>query len=126
MAKGIKPLPFDRKGGMLAINRRMLNSPAFMSLRAQQKVLIFLLHEQWRNDKPIAYSVREAAEKIPCKLNTACKAFAVLAERGFICCVELSQFNSRHGSRAREWRITWMPFNYDAPTNDWEQWRPNN
>jgi hypothetical protein len=126
MGKKRKSLPFDRNGGTLAINRRMLNSPAFMSLTAQQKVLILLLHEQWRNDKAVAYGVREAAEKIPCKLNTACKAFAALAERGFICCVELSQFSSRHGSRAREWRITWMPFCDHPPSNDWEQWQPDN
>jgi hypothetical protein len=126
MAKKRKQPPFDRNGGTLVINRRMLNSPAFMSLTAQQKVLILLLHEQWRNDKAIAYGVREAAEKIPCKPNTACKAFAALADRGFICCVELSQFSSRHGSRAREWRITWMPFCDRPPSNDWEQWQPDN
>ncbi len=63
MAKNRTKLPFDTRGGVLAINRRMLNSAAYESLHAYQKVLILLLHEQWRNDRPVGYSVREAAQK---------------------------------------------------------------
>lgn len=122
MSRKNKALPFDKNGGTLAINRRMLSSSAYKSLTSHQKVLILLLQEQWRNDKAVAYSVREAAAKIPCKPNTACKAFGALVECGFIVCTELSEFNSRTGSKAREWRLTWMPFDSKPPSNDWEKW----
>lgn len=127
MAKNRKQaLPFDKRGGVIAVNRRMLNSPAYLSLTPQQKVLLILLQEQWRNDRPVAYGVREAAAKIPCNANTASKAFKALQSRGFIECVEQSQFNSRTGSKAREWRLTWLPFMDKKPTNEWEEWSNEN
>jgi DNA-binding transcriptional regulator YhcF (GntR family) len=61
---------------------------------------------QWRNDRPVVYGVREATQKIGCTVNTACKAFKILQERGFIVCVNESFFNSKTGSKAREWRLT--------------------
>ena len=71
MSKKKKALPFDKQGGVLAINRRMLNSDAYTTLKPYDKVLLLLLHEQWRNERPVAYSVREAEKKIPCNIKTA-------------------------------------------------------
>jgi len=98
MAKKKNALPFDKRGGTIAINRNLLNSTVYMTLKPVDKVLMLLLHEQWRNDKPVAYGVREAAKKIHCNINTASKAFETLQHCGFIECVEESQFNSRIGS----------------------------
>lgn len=116
-----KPLPFDKKGGVLVINRRLLNSDAYAGLKPVDKVLMLLLHEQWRNQRPVGYSVREAAAKIPCNANTAMDSFKKLQKIGFIVCVEQSQFNSKLGSRSREWRLTWLPYLDKEPTNDWEK-----
>lgn len=110
----------------MVVSRAMRESPAYQSMPATAKVLMDLLHLQWRNDKPVAYGVREAGQKIGCKPETAGKAFNVLQERGFIVCFEQSLFNSKTGSKAREWRLTWMPFDYKNPTHDWEKWRPEN
>jgi len=123
MSKKKKALPFDKRGGVLAINRRMLNSDAYKTLKPYDKVLLLLLHEQWRNERPVAYSVREAEKKIPCNIKTASKSFNKLQEVGFIVCKEQSLFNSRTGSKAREWRLTWLPYQDNEPTNDWEKWR---
>jgi len=79
------------------------------------------MQEHWRNDKPVSYGVREAAEKISCDVKTARKAFVMLREQGFITCVDESLFNSRTGSKARNWRLTWMPYMDKSPTNDWEK-----
>ncbi|MDD5578139.1 MAG: hypothetical protein PHY16_02520 [Methylobacter sp.] len=49
-----------------------------------------------------------------------------LQERGFIVCHGESLFNSKTGSKAREWRLTWMPFECKTPTHDWEKWQPKN
>ena len=126
MSKKKRSLPFDKRGGTLAINRRILKSDAYKVLKPYDKVLLLLLHEQWRNERPVAYGVREAEAKIPCNIKTASKSFKTLQEVGFIVCVEQSLFNSRTGSRAREWRLTWMPYLDKAPTNEWEKWRPGN
>ncbi|MGZ4958712.1 MAG: hypothetical protein ACXV7J_05630 [Methylomonas sp.] len=125
MAKKNKlKLGFDKRGGVLAVSRAMRESDAYESMPSTAKVLMDLLHLQWRNDRPVAYGVREAAEKIGCTPNTAGKAFKILHERGFIVCVNESFFNSKSGSKAREWRLTWMPFECRNPTHDWEKWQP--
>jgi hypothetical protein len=38
-----------------------------------------------------------------------------LRERGFIACDAESLFNSKAGSKAREWRLTGLPFDYKNP-----------
>jgi len=114
-------IPFDRDGGTLAINRRLLNSEAYTVLKPVDKVLMLLLHEQWRNEKPVSYGVREAAKKIHCNVNTAAKSFKALEDAGFIRCVGLSNFNSKLGSKARDWRLNWLPYMSKYPTNEWEK-----
>lgn len=99
----------------------MLNSEACQSLKPVEKVLILLLHEQWRNDRPVSYGVREASKKIPCSTNTAGKSFKNLTDLGFIECVEESSFNSRLGSRARDWHLTWLPYLGNSPKNTWDK-----
>jgi len=126
MSKKKNALPFDKRGGTIAINRNLLNSTAYKELKPVDKVLMLLLHEQWRNDRPVAYGLREASKKIHCSINTASKAFETLRQRGFIECVEESQFNSRAGSKARDWRLTWLPYLNKAPSNEWEKWKPEN
>ncbi len=108
----------------MAVSRAMRESLAYVSMPATAKVLMDLLHLQWRNNRLVGYGVREAAQKIGCTPNTATKAFKILQERGFIVCEEQSLFNSKMGSKAREWRLTWMPFEYAKPSHDWEKWQP--
>ncbi len=126
MARKKPKLGYDQRGGVLAVSRAMRESFAYESMPPVAKVLMDLLQLQWRNDKPVAYGVREAAKKIGCKPDTVGKAFKILRERGFIVCVNESMFNSRTGSKTREWRLTWMPFEWNYPTHDWEKWQPQN
>lgn len=125
MADRKKPkLGYDRRGGVLVVSRAMRESPVYETMPANAKVLMDLLQLQWRNDRPVAYGVREAAKKIGCKPETAGKAFKILQEHGFIVCANESLFNSRTGSKTRDWRLTWMPFMNKDPTHDWEKWQP--
>ena len=119
-------LEFDRRGGVMVVTRAMRESYAYATMPPEAKVLMDLLHMQWRNERPVAYGVREAANKIGCAVNTASKSFNLLKERGFIICENESLFNSKTGSKAREWRLTWMPFEYQKPTHDWEEWNAKN
>lgn len=122
MAKRKKSaLPFDSRGGTLVLLRRMIESPAWLSLTAQAKALLLLMQVHWRPDEPVAYGVREAMEKIPCAKGTAQRAFTELQQGGFIQVVDLSLFNSREQSRTRTWRLTWMPWQGREPSNEWEK-----
>jgi hypothetical protein len=123
MAKKKPKLAFDQRGGVMAVSRAMRESLAYLSMPASTKVLMDLLQLQWRNDRLVGYGVRESAQKIGCTPNTAAKAFKILQERGFIVCEEQSLFNSKTGSKAREWRLTWIPFEYAKPSHDWEKWQ---
>ena len=120
MAHKIK-IPFDRRGGVCVLSRRMLNHENYLTLSAQAKVLIMLMHEQWRDEKEVDYGIREASEKIPCSRVTAAKAFNMLSERGCIVLVDESMFSSRTESKTRTWRLTWMPWLSKNPTHKWEK-----
>lgn len=124
MAKKKPRLGYDSRGGVLAVSREMRESYVYESMPATAKVLMDLLQMQWRNDRPVGYGVREAAQKIGCHNDTAAKAFKTLCERGFIVCHAESLFNSKTGSKSREWRLTWMPFEGRNPTHNWEKWQP--
>lgn len=117
-------LKFDGRGGVMVVSRAMRESYTYESMPASAKVLMDILHLQWRNERAVAHGVREAAKKIGCTPSTASKAFKILQERGFIICEKESLFNSKSGSKTREWCLTWMPFECRNPSNDWEKWQP--
>ena len=119
-------IPFDKRGGVLVLSRFMLNHMNYLTLSPQAKVLIQLMHEQWRDEKEVDYGIREASKKIPCSRVTAAKAFKSLRERGFIVLVDESMFSSRTNSKSRTWRLTWMPWLSRKPTNKWEKWSDEN
>lgn len=121
MGKKKNPLPFDRRGGRIVVQRRLLESDAYLELSAQAKVLMSLMQIHWRPDKPVAYGVREAQQKIPCAKVTAQKAFSELVEAGFIVKVDESLFIDRTQSKSRTWRLTWLPWTNKPPTNNWEK-----
>jgi len=114
-------LPFDRRGGLITQRVQLIQSAEHSSLSPQSKVLMQLMHTHWRNDKPVDYGVREAQDKIPCGRKKAMEAFRELQTKGFIVMVDESLFNSRTHSKARTWRLTWLPYMDIEPTNDWEK-----
>lgn len=114
-------LPFDRRGGTIVIQRRLLSSPAYLALTAQAKVLLTLLHRHWTATGPVGFGVRQAEEEIPCSRTLAMRAFKELEKAGFIVLVDDSLFCSRTKSKTRTWRLTWLPcWRNREPTNDWE------
>jgi hypothetical protein len=89
------------------------------------------------NNGTIGYSVREAEEAGVMDADTAVKAFRILQERGFLRVGRDSHFTTkvlanghginRTGTRAREWRITFLPGpNDEKPTLDFLRWEPAN
>jgi len=67
------------------------------------------------------YGIREAAEKLGVDRRIAMRAFKELQTAGFIRLADESLFNSRTGSKARSWVLTWLPYRDRPPTNDWER-----
>jgi hypothetical protein len=121
MSRKKSTLDFDHRGGRQTIQGVILMSEKWLKLSPQAKVLITLMQRHWDNYKEVAYGVREAQEKIPCAKSTAQKAFKQLEEAGFI--KQMSEhvfYDKRSKRKARTWRLTWMPFESRAPTNDWE------
>jgi hypothetical protein len=115
-------LPFDKAGGVVAIQRRMLSSPAYLGLSAQAKVLMTLMQRHWTPAGPVGFGVRQAEKEIPCSRRLAMRVFDELVEAGFLVMIDESLFCSRSESKTRTWRLTWMPcWNNRAPTNDWER-----
>jgi hypothetical protein len=124
MAKQKSKLPFDGKGGTVVIQRRLLASEAYLKLTPYAKVLIHLIHRHWTPAGPVGFGVRQAEREIPCSNKPAIRAFKELEKSGFIVKVDESLFCSRTQSKARTWRLTWMPcWRNRAPTNDWEKAR---
>lgn len=120
MAKRGKRLPFDKRGGVVAIQRSLLTSDAYLGLSPYAKTLMHLMHVHWSNDNPVGFGVREAEAKIPCCRRTAMRAFRELQNAGFIVMVDESLFCSRTQSKTRTWRLTWLPYMSKCPTLDWE------
>ncbi|MDT8398679.1 MAG: hypothetical protein RQ899_08700 [Pseudomonadales bacterium] len=120
MGKKKNPLPFDRAGGVITLQRRLIESDVYLRLSPPAKVLMTLLQVHWANDKPIGYGIREAADKIPCSRRTAMSAFKELTEAGFITMVNESLFNSRTTSKTRTWKLNWLLYKYKQATNEWK------
>ena len=122
MSKRKNPLPFDKAGGTVVIQRRLLSSPAYLNLTPYAKVLIHLLHRHWTPKGPVGFGVRQAQREIPCSRTVAMRTFTELEKAGFIVEKDPSLFCPREQSKTRTWRLTWMPcWRNRPPTNDWEK-----
>jgi len=115
-----RALPFDKRGGIVALRRQMIESDAYHGLSLYARNLMLYLQLHWTNDRPVAYGIREASTKLRCNQRTAMKTFNELEAAGFILLDTPGQFNSRTGSRARTWVLTWLPYRDRPPTNNWE------
>lgn len=124
MAK--KRHPFRKKGGVLVIPIDLILSENYRTLYRYSQQLLLLLQVHWREDRPVAFGVREVERLLNCDRRTAMKAFDELQKRGFIVKIDESLFNSRTESRSRTWRLTWLPYDWKSPTEEWEKWTNEN
>lgn len=114
---------FKRRGGVLAIPREMIRSPAYRRLSLPARCLIVELQDVWRPDvTSIHYSVRRVAARLGVSKDTASRAFAELETLGF---VRLAEESNWYSGKARNWALTWMPNSGREPWDDWKA-RPEN
>ncbi len=127
MARSRKPKhPMDSGKGLLMFPITVIQSENYRTMYHYSQRLMLLMQVHWREDTPVAFGIREAMQSLNCNKRTAMKAFRELQKRGFIVKVDESYFNSRTQSRARTWRLTWMPHNWHEPTREWEKWTNQN
>jgi DNA-binding MarR family transcriptional regulator len=107
------------------LENELLESPAWQSLKALDKALFVEMKHRCRpaNNGYLGFSVRDAAELLSCKPETASRAFERLEDRGLIRLMRESNWQMR---RAREWQLTTDKYNDKQPTNDWKKWAPEN
>lgn len=114
-------LPFDKRGGVVAIPRRLLISKSYLELSPQAKTLISLLQTYWKPYEPVGFGLRQAEKEIPCSRALAIRSFQELQEKGFITLKDESIFCSRTQSKSRTWVLSWLPWDGHFPTNKWEK-----
>jgi hypothetical protein len=114
----------------------MLKLPVWKTMSPAAKALLLevLQRHNGSNNGEISYSVREAQEAGVMTKNTAARAFRELQERGFLRVGRPSCFSlktatglgiNRCGTRATEWRITWLKgANGESPSRDYLDWQP--
>jgi DNA-binding transcriptional MocR family regulator len=108
---------FRRPGGVIALPRVMVKSPAYRALSLPAKALIVELQNRWAPSREaIDFATRDAATALNVSQSTACRAFKQLASRGFI---ELAKPANHGGRKARGWRLTWNSHKGREPTDEW-------
>jgi DNA-binding transcriptional MocR family regulator len=118
MAKGLKP---KFKGSYIRRFEEMLASPAYRDLSPACRCLIEEFQRIYRPGRNgyLSIPTRLASEHLNVSEQTAGNAFYEAREHGFI---KLREEHSWQERKAREWTLTFEPFNGREPTNDWRMW----
>lgn len=112
---------FKHEGGFIGLPRRVFESPAYRDLSLSARCLLDemqSLHRPQRNGR-IGFSITTACERLSITYKTASKAFEELQSHGFIDCMMTA---NSFGAKAREWRLTYEPYQGKEPTDDWINW----
>ena len=113
----------DRVEQFWMLKYKMARSAAFRSLSgASVKVLIELrCRYHGENARKLSLSYRQAESLLGIGRSTISRAFAELAEKGFI---KKTRQGARHCRLASEWYVTDLPLAPGTPpTNDWRHWQ---
>lgn len=115
---------YVRPGGFVSIYRDIMKSPAYRDLKPTERCLLLEFQSLcWPHDRNglLSISTANAAELLNVSEKTACKAFYILQDHGFI---KLQLDFLWQQRKARQWRLTCMPYNGQKPTDEWKQWEP--
>ncbi len=111
---------YNRPEGVLAVPRSIIRSEAYQHLSGKAVKLMLILQDVYNpNEGVVHYSTKRAEEAMQMSHPTVCKAFHELMDKRYI---ELIDHHDWMNGKAREWRLTWMPFKGREPTDDWQTW----
>lgn len=101
----------------------MLRSPAWRDLSGGAVKLFLELRSRYNggNNGDLSLSHDEAARLLGLSKSTVHRAYAELADHGFIRKVRQGQW---YGRLATTWRVTDRPWQGHLATRDWQHWRP--
>jgi hypothetical protein len=109
----------------MRLPQSVAKSEAYRSLSAAARSLLVELAmlENGQNNGSLYLSVRDAADRLGMADHRSVSiAFDDLVDRGLIRCTKEAHFGIKASeqSRARCWRLTWVPANNRPATRDWE------
>ena len=123
--KSFAPL-YRRQGGFIVKHREWLESSAYRDLSLTARCLLdefLLVHQRAPNQNGrLGLSVEKAAPRLGICENTAGPAFHELLAHGFIA---LGNEAVWVAGKAREYRLTFLPYNGREPTDEWRDWTPD-
>jgi hypothetical protein len=88
----------------------MFDSPEYAALSPIEREILWLLirRHNGSNNGAIPLGVREAASWCHCNQSTACRAFAVLKQTGFITVMDNGRLVRSGDNRATRWRLNFL------------------
>lgn len=103
----------------------LLNSAAYRSLSFRSRALYTEFKRRYRGDNNgyVHMAVRSAAKELGCAENTASKAIAELADKGFIKYRFKGKFSHRV-HQASEFILTEYEYNGQRATKEFMKWKP--
>ena len=115
----------ERDGQYLPIPYVMARSVAFRSLSGTTLNVWIELRTRYNghNNGLVSMSLREAADLLGMSQTTAQRALVELAQKGFI---KRRTRGSWYGRKAAEFILTDVRYDGQAPTREWQSWRPKN
>ena len=121
---GKRKQTYTHPGGVLAVPRQVIRSPAYRDMTLPARCLMLELQDVWKPSEPVIhYSSRRAAKTLGRAAGTGALALKDLAEHGFI---EIVDDASWFNGKARTYRLTWLANNGREPTNEWMKWEVKN
>lgn len=105
------------EGGFIGLPRRVFESSSYRGLSLSARCLLDEFQYLFRKERNgrIGMSLEKVCERLNISYKTAQKAMDELEEKRFI---DNTAPANRHGSRAREWRLTYEPYQGKEPTDD--------
>ncbi|MES2493571.1 MAG: hypothetical protein V4579_09875 [Pseudomonadota bacterium] len=106
---------------------RILLSEAYRSLDPVARALLteLVMIDNGKNNGSLWLSIADATDRLGlADQRPAMRAFDDLQDRGVLVMTKDAHFSVKAGetSRARCWRITWLPFDGKPPTHDWQKY----
>ena len=105
----------------------ILVSEAYRSLDPVARALLIeiTMLENGRNNGSLWLSIRDATDRLGmADARPTMRSFEALQDRGLIKMTKDAHFTVKASdtSRARCWRLTWLPYDGKPPSNDWQKY----
>jgi hypothetical protein len=118
MVKKPNQRAFKHPGGVACLPRLVLQSEEYRTLTHKARALLIEFQNIWteRRNGYLSISHRNAMRLLNCTSDTVTKAFEELERKRFLIRWDESSYQNR---KAREYKISFQPFNGREPLHEW-------